>query len=280
MKLPKEINYVEAFLTLRCNLNCDYCINDNDEIERDRLELSEKDWIEHLNAVDFGKVPLTFGGGEPSLHRDFYQILQNIKPETKVDLLTNFRFGANEFIANTLPERFTREDNPAYKSIRVSYHVDKMNPNVLMNKVKQLSNRGYPVGIFGINHPHNIKANMEMAELARKNGVYFFVKDFLGKFQDEHYGHYKYPQGLDGKLKDAECKSKELLIAPDGLIYKCHRDLYHEDQSFTSVFEKDFSHLLNQYRKCHNFGKCNPCDLKNKTNRFFDMGQCQVDVRE
>ena len=32
MKLPKEINYAEAYLTLRCNLDCDYCINDNDEI--------------------------------------------------------------------------------------------------------------------------------------------------------------------------------------------------------------------------------------------------------
>lgn len=280
LKLPKEINYAEAYLTLRCNLNCDYCINDpDDKTIRKRFELSAKEWTKLLNKIDFGEIPITLGGGEPSLHPEFLRIINGIKPETKLDLLTNLQFHPKDFIANVNPDKFNRSDNPAYKSIRVSYHPTKMDAEYISDKVLELQEAGFPIGLFGINHPDSISDNMQMAEIARKKQIYFFVKDFMGEHKGRMYGHFKYPRAISGKLeKSILCRSKEFLIAPDGLVYKCHRDLYRAENPIGNISTPE-KLRLHEFNKCNNYGECNPCDIKLKTNRFLEAGNCQVDIK-
>jgi len=272
-KLPDEINYAEAYLTFRCNLSCSYCINAYGGISRRRKEMSGSEWIDALNKLDFGDIPITFGGGEPTLHRDFYEIINGVNP--KVDLLTNLQFNEDEFIEKTTPELFT-EGQEAYKSIRASYHVEQMDSDDLIEKAKKLQEAGYKIGIFGIRHPFNDEANIEMTELARQNQIYFFVKDFLGEHNGELYGHYKYPDGLNGIEKKVQCRSRELLISPEGNVHRCHRDLYLEDNPIGNI--KDGVDLY-KWRDCSHFGNCNPCDLKLKTDRFLQTGNCQVEIK-
>jgi len=279
MKLPIRYNYAEAYLTLRCNLGCSYCINDNSGVKRNRKELSADEWAKALNRIDFGETPLTLGGGEPTLYKGFYNLLDKLKPDIQVDLLTNLTFNVDEFIKKTKPERFTQNNIPSYKSIRASFHPEKHNPKDLVDKAAKLQNEGFQIGIFALNHPKNMIKNMEIAELARKNKIYFFIKDFLGWFDGQLFGYYKYPKGLDGDRKLADCRTKELLIAPDGEIYRCHRDLYHAENPVGHLLDENFE-IQDVFRPCKNYGLCNPCDLKLKTNRFFQMGNCSVEIIE
>ena len=279
MKLPKNYNYVEVYLTFRCNFNCSYCINKiNDGITYDE-ELFGKEWVDKLNKIDFGDIPLTLGGGEPTLHPDFYYIINNLRDNINIDLLTNCNFNIDEFIENISPQRLQTNKNPAYKSIRVSYHPSQMNAEKLVEKVKKLQDAGFSVGIFGINHPKNTKPNMIMSELARKNNVYFFIKDFLGEYNGQIFGYYKYPEALNCEKREVLCKTSELLISPQGNIHRCHRDLYKNENPISNVKEIDFG-IREEYLVCGEYGNCNPCDVKLKTNRFLNMGKCSVEIRE
>jgi len=279
MKLPRRYNYAEAYLTFRCPLNCEYCINDDSgKLERRRKEISGKEWVKGLNRIDFGNIPLTLGGGEPTQHADFYEILERLNMN-KVDLLTNLEFDVEKFLDKTIPERFSQEENPAYKSIRVSFHPGQMDPDDLVRKVKRIQDEGYAIGIFGLNHPLNIEDNIQMSELARQNGIYFFIKDFLGEYRGHTFGFYKYPNAIKGGKKEVLCKTKELLIDPEGEIYRCHRDLYRKKHKVGSILDPNFkTDKLDRFRPCLNFGECNPCDVKLKTNRFLQKGNCQVEI--
>ncbi|MBS3078632.1 radical SAM protein [Candidatus Pacearchaeota archaeon] len=277
IKLPGEVNYVEAYLTLRCNFACPYCINDRSKIVRVMNELPADEWANALNRIDFGNVSLTLGGGEPTMHKEFYGLLEILRPEISVDLLTNLSFDIGEFVERVKPNRFGRGTNPAYRSIRVSYHPKKMVAEELVERVQGLQDRGFSIGIFGISHPENSEPNMQMSEVARRAGVYFFIKDFLGDYDGQRFGYFKYPAGLDDVKKQAACRTRDLLIAPDGQVYKCHRDLYSRESPVGNITDKNFRPEF-KFRDCSNYGLCNPCDVKLKTNRFLQSGNCQVEI--
>ena len=171
IKIPKEFNYTEAYLTLKCNFNCDYCING--DVDRKRKQISGDKWIKLLNGIDFRKVPLTIGGGEPTLHKDFYKIINNL--ETKVDLLTNLQFNVNKFIKNVPKDVFTQSNIPFYASIRASYHVGQSNEEELIEKTKKLRENGYNVGIFHLSHPYYINENMKMAWLCSQEKIPIYL---------------------------------------------------------------------------------------------------------
>ena len=225
-----------------------------------------------------GRAGLTLGGGEPTLYRDFYLLLDLLRPDISIDLLTNLTFDLDEFLRRTRPGRFNRCRLPAYKSIRVSYHVEKMDPSELLARVLRLQGAGYNIGIFGINHPHNIEANMRMAEMACANRVFFFVKDFLGELDGRLFGHFNYPEALHGGVpRAARCRTHEILVGPGGSIYRCHRDLYQAENPVGRITDPDLT-FSEDFRPCVNFGYCNPCDIKLKTNRYLQMGHCSVEI--
>lgn len=281
VQLPESCNYIEAYLTLRCHLGCSYCINNRSgKATRNRVERPVQEWADGLNRIDYGNVPLTLGGGEPTLYKGFYELMDRLRPDIKIDLLSNLEFDIDEFISKTKPQRFNNCSLPAYKSIRVSYHAETMNNAALIKKVVKLQDQGYSIGIFGINHPLNLRSNMEMAEMACNNRIFFFIKDFLGEYDGRMFGFFNYPDALDGKLKNARCRTRELLIGPEGKIYRCHRDLYLSDMDCAvgDITDQNLK-LQDIFRPCINFGNCNPCDVKIKTNRFLQMGHCSVEIQ-
>ena len=104
--IPESYNYIAVFLTFACNLRCSFCINDFDKRARDikRRLLSGKEWVEGLNRiVSLPDLPITLQGGEPTLHKDFAYIVNNIKPELNIDVLTNLR-DEKIFIGNIDPQ--------------------------------------------------------------------------------------------------------------------------------------------------------------------------------
>jgi len=277
--IPERYSYVECYITLRCNMNCHYCINAHGSVLRKRRELSAKEWCLGLNRLNLNGRPLTIGGGEPTIHREFYKLVDGLNDNVRIDLLTNLiKLDLDEFTENIPASRFSHK-SPEYKSIRASFHPASMDMHSLAEKAKILNERGYPVGIFGLNHPENLAANVEMTEVCSKAGVYFFVRDFLGFYDDMLYGYYKYRSALNGNRKDCECRSEEMLIGPDGLVYRCHRDLYEDEGSIGDILNIAFD-IEDKFRPCANYGLCNPCDIKLKLKPdLTTANKCSVEIK-
>src|SRR3972149_5591700 len=252
-RVPAEIinsnfNYFEIYLTFRCSLSCPYCANKFSYLDKDRKELSANEWIDFINNLELGDLSISMGGGEPSKYQEFYELLDGIRKDIKLDLLTNLQFDVYKFAELVPPRRFTPSFHPAYKAIRVSFHPKQMNPITLVKEVKFLQEEGYSIGIFGLNCPDNIDYNIMMAELARENKVYFFIKEFMGFHNGKLFGHYRYPEGLNKIERRVKCRIQEILIAPDGNIFKCHYDLYGGKNEIGNI--KDKPKLEYKFRLC------------------------------
>lgn len=289
-KLPlvstKECNYVAYFITLACNLRCPYCINLHDGGSRydmgKRKHLTGREWIEAANRLVLrDDLPLTLQGGEPTLHPDFFEIVNGVKKEIKMDLLTNMAFDAGEFIKNVPVWRFTRE--APYAAIRVSYHPGQNDIDELIRKTRRLQDAGFKVGIYGIAHPdpavndHIIKTKERCCGM----GVDFRTKEFLGEWKGKLYGDYKYEGSVMGKrMKDCECRTTELIADPGGYAYRCHADINKGRNPIGHMLDEKFTDKeLSKFRECRYYGECNPCDVKVKTNRFQIFGHTSVEIR-
>ncbi len=275
--LPDNINYIPIFLTLRC-YSCFYCINGRKgNLVEIRSELDSKNWISFLNGLDISDtIPITLSGGEPTLYKEFYELMEGL--EHPIDLLTNLDFDVKEFITKVDPESLFHSSISSYKSIRISFHPQFTKIEELIEKSVLLQQYGFNVGIFPINSPENTEDNMKLAEECRTSQIYFFIKDYLGYYKDNLFGHFKYRGAVTGKKNDSVlCKTNELIIGPEGDVFKCHRDLYLNENPVGFILDKNFK-IETYYRDCDNYGTCNFCDIKEKTNRFLEMGSCSVNI--
>jgi len=278
--LPKKYNYIACFLTLECNLKCDYCINWHGGIRKPKYKIipGEK-WLEALNRLaSRTDLPLTIQGGEPSLHPDFIWLIKNIRQDLPIDILTNLTFDIDEFIIQIDPLRLKRE--APYPSIRVSYHPTSMDLDILIGKVLKLQRQGFSIGFFGLLHPKFKDQIQEAKEKCLLLGIDFRTKEFLGLFDNQLYGTYLYPEAVESiKKKRCLCRTSELIIGPDCSVFRCHHDLYRDFPPIGNLLDPDFR-IEDIYRECDKFGECNPCDIKIKTNRFQVFGHTSVDIKD
>jgi len=285
---PKpDHNYVAFFLSLACNLRCNYCINLHDHVSRPeqarRNSMSADDWITAANRLVLrADLPLTLQGGEPTLHQGFYRIVNEVRPEIKMDLMTNLMFDVDRFIANVPTWRFTR-DAP-YAAIRVSYHPGQNNIDDLIAKTRKLEDAGFRIGLYGIEHPDPeiLRHVRETQERCLSLGLDFRTKEYLGEHSGRMYGTFKYPDCVNNsELKRCQCRTTEIIADPAGYVYKCHADLYKGRTPIAHILDDDFSEeTIDAFRECSSYGDCNPCDVKVKTNRFQIFGHTSVEIRD
>lgn len=282
ISMPERYNYLAAFLTLSCDLNCSYCINSFGNTENlhqiHNWMMPGSQWIKTLNRLELpSNIPVTLCGGEPSLHPDFYDIINGLKPELNIDILTNLQFDIKRFLKKVHPKRVSR-DAP-YASIRISYHPEVMTFNELKEKIIILIDNGYSVGLWSVAHPLNHDEIERVKNLCVKAGINFRVKEFLGIHQGKVYGRYKYPGSVEGKQEiSVKCRISELIIGPSGNVFRCHSDLYRGRQPIGNISDSDFV-IEDVFRHCENYGSCNPCDVKIKTNRFQQNGHTSVEIQ-
>ncbi len=277
-----ECNYIAAFLTMACPYHCSYCINEFESSRPGFKHLDAIDWIRGLSRFanlqrDEGVVPVTFQGGEPSVHPDFYDIINGLPERIRIDILTNLSFDVEEMIARVDPARLRRKS--PYASIRVSYHPDQVKLEELLEKTCKMQEAGFSIGIWGVLHPEQQEIILNAREKAGTLGIDFRTKEFLGFYNGKLFGHYKYPQGCSQKIcQDVLCRTTELIIGPDGNVFRCHHDIYENVNSIGHILEPEFR-MDRDFRPCDCFGHCNPCDLKIKTNRLQQFGYTAVDIR-
>lgn len=288
IKIPENYKYAAVFLTMRCNLRCSYCINNlekSKDFNRNKfMELSGKEWIDALNKIySRDDVPITLSGGEPSLHKDFIYIINNLKPELKIDILTNLEWSDSfieRFIKEVNPERLKR--NSKYASIRVSYHPEQMDAKKLVEKAKRMQDAGFSIGIWGVLYPSadHLSAINQMQFICQEAGIDFRLKEYVGEYKEELYGDYsRYNNSvLQEVTKSCLCKTSELLIGSDGNVYRCHRDLYSEENPIGNITNPDFQ-IIEDFIPCNKYGHCNPCDVKVKTNYKQQLGHTSVEIK-
>jgi sulfatase maturation enzyme AslB (radical SAM superfamily) len=284
---PKaDHNYVAFFLSFSCNLKCAYCINLHDNGSRSdqaqRHYMSVNDWVLAANRLELrADLPLTLQGGEPTLYPGFFQFVNEVKPDIKMDLMTNLMFNVDDFIANVPVKRFTRE--APYAAIRVSYHPGQNDIDDLIRKTVRLQNAGFRIGLYGIEHPDPIFNNhiRDIQEKCLKQGLDFRTKEFLGKYDGVMHGTFKYDECVTGQtLKHCECRTTEIIVDPSGNVFKCHSDLYRARNTIAHILDPDFSEeTIEEFRTCEFYGDCNPCDVKVKTNRFQIFGHTSVEIK-
>lgn len=284
IRIPDEYNYIGAFLTLNCNLSCSYCINLNEQGSNRRSVLrqtmSGNDWVRALNRLEINRedLPITLQGGEPTLHKAFFEIINGVDDAIKLDLLTNMIFDVDAFIAKVPSKKFTREAK--YAAIRVSYHPNQNKIEDLIEKHHKLRDAGIYVGIYSVMVPSNQAHIKQVQQKCLDEGIDFRVKEYLGFDGEEWHGTYKYPEAISQSLnKYCECKTTELIIAPSGHVFRCHSDLYENRTPIGHILDPDFD-IEQIHRPCHVFGHCNPCDIKVKTNRFQEYGHTSVDIQK
>ncbi len=276
--IPKTYNYIAVFLALACNYRCSYCINYFENGKFDKKMINGEDWVRGLNRiVSRDDLPVTLQGGEPSVHKDFICILNNIKSSLKIDILTNIQFDVDEFIKRVKPDRLKR--NAPYASIRVSYHPEVMRLDETLSKTLRMQQAGFSIGIWGVMHPIQKAIVLKAQDRAKKMGIDFRTKEFLGDYDGSLHGTYKYEGACDKKFrKKCLCKTTEFIIGPSGSVYKCHGDLYEGRQPIGSILDPGFE-MRNEFRPCDWYGHCNPCDIKIKTNRFQVYGWSSVEIK-
>ena len=276
--IPESHNYIAAFLTLACNLRCSYCINkfETGHLEKDRL--TGKQWVEGLNRIrSRDDLPVTLQGGEPSLHPDFPFILNNVRRDLNIDVLTNLQFDIEKFMKQVDPDRIKRK--APYASIRVSYHPQTMKLEPLVKKVLRMQEAGYSIGIWGVLHPSQEKEILAAQAYAKGKGIDFRTKEFLGVHEGRMHGTMKYEGACDQRFeKPVLCRTTELIVGPNGGVYRCHSDLYEQRAPVSSILDPDYR-IDDAFRPCSVYGHCNPCDIKVKTNRFQVFGHTSVEIR-
>lgn len=275
--LPDSCNYIAVFLTLDCNLRCSYCINRFGELTPENRNLSGEEWLLGLNRiVSRTDLPLTLQGGEPTLHPGFFSIVNGLRPDLHIDILTNLEINPDTFIKRIPPERVKR-DSP-YASVRVSYHPETMELETLATKVLLLQNAGFSIGIWGVLHPE-WEMEIKQAQLYCAGlGIDFRTKEFLGEYKGVMYGALSYPDACNQTAhKPVQCRTTELLIGPGGDIYRCHGDLYAGREAVGHILDPEFT-IDQGFRPCSSYGSCNPCDVKLKTDRFQKFGHTSVEI--
>lgn len=275
--LPPTYNYIAAFLTLDCNLHCSYCINSFGDVAPGRRHLSADQWLAGLNRIVAPPdLPVTLQGGEPTLHPEFINVVNGIKTDLNIDLLTNLELDVERFISQVPPKRLRRE--APYASIRVSYHPEVMDIEPLAAKVQRLLAEGYSVGIWGVLHPDWKEEVLRAGAYCTGLGIDFRTKEFLGEHAGTLYGEYRYIGACGGHTrKSVRCRTSELLIGPDGGIYRCHSDLYAGRRAVGHLLDPALE-IVSVFRDCDWYGCCNPCDIKVKTNRFQSFGHTSVEI--
>lgn len=273
--LAPHVNYIACFLTFECPYRCWFCINRNSRLAQRPLR-SGAEWIDFINRHE-STTPYTLQGGEPTCHPDFYDIVnRTMQP---IDLLTNLTFDVEEFIARADPKRFYR--HAPFAPIRISYYDNEVSFEEFLGKCLRLREGGFDFFVFSLDFPDSPPERAsDLKSKFAQHQIEHRMKPFLGIYKGKLHpeGVFLSDDAITRKSRRrCQCRTSEILIAPDGQMFRCHADLYENVNPIADISAPEEA-LQFKHRACDRYGYCNPCDLKVKNNRLEQFGHCAVDI--
>ena len=274
-----EPTYWAAFITFVCTGNCSYCIQQfsKDEFfgamaEYEKDKLTGAEWVDFYNHVQkMYRLPLSIIGGEPLLHDDVFEILNNINGY-KMTITSNLCSPQFDKFATEISEKQKK-----HIRINTSFHPNIITVEEFCNKIHMLRNWGYEVDqVAMVNHPTSNYRHYYKEFINR--GINMSPQTYLGKIGDVLYpnadsllvsDHREH--GIDNleiyedafsyrRKKKVLCRTKRFMAAPNGNLYRCHYHLYANRNPIGNVLTRDIPKTVG-YDLCNDYGYCNPCDF-------------------
>ena len=255
---------LRIYLTLECNLSCRYCVNEHNPAESRALDYSLRRGEEWIRAINQIGRPVIFTGGEPSLHPDFFTILDGIRPEIEVAVFTNFSFDPHEYVR--------RVHRPV--TFFGTYHPVSGPPDAFLKTIETLREKNAFRGYI-----HTVEWDKQKRYLDRSREAFLRVGWDPVRDRDQ----YTLSDCASMKFRrTVHCSREIILIAPDGTRYLCVSKLLRQANPLENIFEAPLRKGVVS-RLCQDYGFCAPCDavgvtpMKVDERRFRD---CAAERKE
>ena len=214
---------------------------------------SEEEWIDGLNSFPYKMLyeKIIFSGGEPSLHKGFYNIVTSVKGYKNVLIVSNLSFDVEKLI------HFTRK-NDASLIVQPSFHYEFSNYDVFVNKIRKLKQNNMlsnfiPVSIVDI--PDREEPGHYRAEFKR-NGFIASLYHFEGYYRGVFNSAVKEGFGSLGRTASVVCYSVCNSVKPNGDIVFCPTDTYEKNaEKFGNICDQVYLDIAAK-RICARYGTC------------------------
>jgi MoaA/NifB/PqqE/SkfB family radical SAM enzyme len=220
-----------------------------------------ENWVQAANRFSApGSPPIVLQGGEPTLYQGFYDILQHADSGVGFEIKTNLNFDVEIFKFKVDRTRLLRA------GIIATYHPEESRIWFIIDQLQRLQEGRYKATLYAVYHPQ-FRAKLWLAKIICKlNGFDLIFKPFVGLWKGKVYGKMRYSGAVfSPHLRQVKCRTREILVGPDGSVYRCYADLFMARQPIGHICHERFSEDdIKTWRDCDRFGACSPCNIKVK----------------
>lgn len=241
---------INIYLTLRCNYDCPYCVDNYNKPDFDGYTYKLKTPREWADKINTWRRDVVFTGGEPFLYKvdgqDLVSLIHFIDPTVDIDVYTN--------LGIALGDRIRAISRPV--RMLVSFHPYEAKPEIFFPNIDALmSNKNISFTVHAVDAMDNLQhVNIPLLkqEMERRSIPVLIDKD----------------QGFEGSERrfklHATCDRRIVLLAPDGTRYQCVGKLTRRADHLENVFESALQDDR-QVVDCYEYGYCAPCDWLGET---------------
>jgi sulfatase maturation enzyme AslB (radical SAM superfamily) len=243
------------FLTLSCNFACSYCITryaPNHNLKFNRLPGAS--WFDLFNCAH-NVTDIIFNGGEPTLHPDFPDIINRLKPLKLLAIGTNYSSLATESLLRITPRPDLIIDG--------SFHPDFISHQDISKNLLRLKAAGLRVRVHPINHPTFTGLLPAWLHAFQTQAIDSFIQQYEGFWEGNLLpDSSKLPACSLKSTRRVNCtRSAYTPIAPDGNVYFCHYLMYSQNQDGIIGHISNPQLSFPDSLECRHYGHCNPCDF-------------------
>lgn len=246
--MVNTLEYVQLFLTFKCNRSCDFCFNMGIHNE---ATLSSRDFGHIASIVKgYGISEIDILGGEPLLHKEIFEIL-----ESATNYFKQIYLSTNGSLINRL-----KEVKRLYPNISLGISLNsEVNDNL---REFIIQNRPVLKSLFQPNKP---LSNITWKFIRSGIPYYLIYRDVLSEEDLQHlvpfYEFLKEVEGLKEIYPNIEplyCKgfisghrqwrcpagSTKLSIMPDGSVYPCYLFFGFPEFKLGNILDSDLKRIL------------------------------------
>ena len=232
---------VRAYLTLKCNLKCEFCVNTHVDGGRNLNAyplLPPGDWINIFHSL---KRDIVITGGEPLLYPDLNKIITGVNPGFDITIYSNMMVPLKGDLAWLKRKKLF---------FYVSYHPSYGSDSVFLTNIDTLNIHKVPYRIHAINVMGKEKLHQLCVERLGGQLPPITIDEDQRSLFESSSKKFK---------KKVNCRRSIILLAPDGTRYQCVSRMVRRVAPFENLANEPFSGVCRSV-ECADYGYCAPCD--------------------
>ncbi|MGD0821537.1 MAG: radical SAM protein [Desulfomonilia bacterium] len=203
-----KVDYECVFeLTTSCNYHCEYCSNgrgrENEDVSR--RGQTQEDIQKIINFFDSNQTwHIVIGGGEPSIHPMFYDLVGKLSKKHYISIYTNLSLDLERLLDCVPHEKIV--------SVRCTLHNLK-SENIFFQKIERLKKANFNPAMVFVATPERINEIDRIASRCNLLGIPLSIFPLAGPYRSKIY-----PHDYDQKTKDFLLERPSLVLYPGHLI--------------------------------------------------------------